>query len=99
MPAAGSPRGHAAAVRGLTEQSAVPRWRLSPELNGPGKSIPGPFPVRGRFEPQYPYLVTELGAGAAPEALGTGPDPLTVAIEKPSTPLPVASPAFVSPCQ
>jgi hypothetical protein len=47
-------------------------------------------------------LPPELGAleaGAAAEGLAAGAEPPTVAIEKPSTPLPVVSPAFVSPCQ
>jgi hypothetical protein len=48
---------------------------------------------------QYPDLADKLGAGAAPEALGEGPAPEAVATEKPFTPLPVTSPAFVSPCQ
>jgi len=48
---------------------------------------------------QYRDLADELGAGAAPEALAAGATPPTNATEKPFTPLPVTSPAFVSPCQ
>lgn len=92
---------------------AIVHWEASGSVavrwikDGPGASLRGRR-RSVRAESQYPYLPPELGAlgalgaGAATEGLAAGAagaDPPTVAIEKPSTPLPVVSPALVSPCQ
>ena len=92
-----------AIVRWGASGSVAVRWiQTAPERRS--EAVVG----SARAESQYPYLPLELGAlgalgaGAATDGLAAGAagaDPPTVAIEKPSTPLPVVSPAFVSPCQ